>query len=206
MHGSAIQEAEAALARGCAVKQLRKRIKLLNGQIEKLQLKAAKNQEKLSQKKVKDWYASPELIALVRQVMGEIDLDPISNEVAQQWIGATNYYTLAQDGLSQPWFGRVWLHPPAGQKTAKWTNKACAEYESGRVVEAIILVKPAVDSKWFRKLSCLFPLCLPYQSLLLLDDQGQAQSKQGNAIFYLGQKTQQFQQVFGAIGSVSSPR
>ena len=202
---SALQEAEAALKRGRAVKQLSKRIKNLNERIEKLQHKTAKNQGKLTQKKARDWYASPELIALVRQVMGEIDLDPVSNEVAQQWMQTTNYYTPAIDGLSQPWFGRVWLHPPAREKTAKWTNKAIAEYQSGHVLEALILVKPAVGSKWFQKLSRLFPLCLPYEPLLFLDDQGQPQPKQGNAIFYLGQKTHQFQQVFGAIGSVSSP-
>ena len=173
--GSALQEAEAALARGRVVKQLSKRLKHLNEQIEKLQLKAAKNQEKLNRQKVKDWYAPPELIALVRQVMGEIDLDPVSNEVAQQWIGAANYYTKAQDGLSQPWFGRVWLHPPAREKTAKWTNKALAEYESGRVREAIILVKPAVGTKWFHKLSRRFPVCLPHEPLLLVNDQGQPQ-------------------------------
>lgn len=205
INGSALVEAEAALTRGRAVKQLSQRVKNLNERIEKLQSKAAKNKEKLTRKKAQGWYAPPELIALVRQVMGEIDLDPVSHEVAQQSIQATNYYTPAQNGLSQSWFGRVWLHPPVREKTAKWTNKAIAEYESGHILSAIILVKPAVGSKWFQKLSRLFPLCLPYEPLLFLDDQGQPQPKQGNAIFYLGQQNYQFQQVFGAIGSVSSP-
>jgi len=92
--------------------------------------------------------------------MGEIDLDPASDDVAQQWIQAMNYYTPSQDGLSHPWLGRVWLHPPVHGKTAKWINKLIAEYDSGRVLEAVLLVTPSAGSKWFQKLtiiSGLFP-------------------------------------------------
>jgi len=207
VHGSALAEAEAALARGRVVKQLNKRIQTLSEEISQLQQKSAKSQKTLTPKKAQDWYAPPEIIALVRQVMGEIDLDPVSNEVAQQWIQATNHYTLVQDGLSQPWFGRVWLHPPAREKTAKWINKAIAEYESGQVLEAIILVKPSIGSKWFQKLTRLFPVCFPDEPIAFLAHQGQPQPRprQGNAIFYLGQNIKQFQQAFGAIGSVSRP-
>ena len=82
-----------------------------------------------------------------------------------------------------------------------------AEYESGRVTSAILLVTPSVGSKWFVHLTRLFPVCFPDQRIKFLDHQGRPQSRQqdGNAIFYLGQNIQRFQQVFVAIGSVSSP-
>jgi hypothetical protein len=103
--------------------------------------------------------------------------------------------------------GRVWLHPPADGKTAKWTSKLLNEYSSGRVTEAVLLVRPSAGSKWFQKLTRLFPVCFPDERLKFLDEQGipQPQPKNGNAIFYLGQNCQQFGQVFGTIGSVSSP-
>lgn len=206
IHGSAVAEAEAAIARGRATKKLNKRIQVLSDRLSKLQQKFSKNPKTPTSKKSQDWYTPLEVIALVRLVM-EIDLDPASSDVAQQRIQATNYYTPLQDGLSHPWFGRVWLHPPAQGKTAKWINKLLAEYESGRVTAAVLLVTPSAGSKWFQKLTRLFPVCFPDQRIAFLDHQGrpQAQPKHGNAIFYLGENKQRFQEIFGAIGSVSSP-
>ncbi len=200
-------EAEAALARGKAVKQLEKRIQKLSEQVNQLQNKSAKSAKLPTRKKASQLYTPPKIIDLVRVVMGEIDLDPASDEIAQQWVQAKNYYTLALDGLSNPWFGRVWLHPPSDGKTAKWTSKLLDEYESGQVTEAILLVRPSAGSKWFQKLTKLFPVCFPDERLKFLDDQGkpQSQPKYGNAIFYLGINCQQFGQVFRMIGSVSSP-
>lgn len=207
IHGSAVAEAEAALARGRAVKKLNKRIQTLSEQIGQLQYKSSKSPKTPTRKKSQDWYTPPKIITLVRLVMGEIDLDPASDEIGQQWIQATNYYTPSQDGLDHPWSGRVFLHPPAYGKIAKWTNKLLAEYESGRVEEAVLLVTPSVGNKWFQKLTRLFPVCFSDERISFLDDQGRPQPrpKHGNAIFYLGQNSLQFKQVFGAIGSVSSP-
>ncbi len=207
IHGSAVAEAEAAIARGRAVKKLKLRIQTLNERISQLQHKSSKNPKTLTRKKSQYEYTPPEFIANVRLVMGEIDLDPASDDVAQQWIQASNYYTPAIDGLAQPWFGRVFLHPPAHGKTAKWTKKLLVEYSSGRIEEAVLLVTPSAGSKWFQKLTRLFLVCFPDERISFLDDQGKPQPrpKHGNAIFYLGQNIQQFKQVFGAIGSVSSP-
>lgn len=207
INGSALVEAEAAIARGRVVKKLNKRIQTLSEQISLLQHKSSKSPKTPTRKKSQDWYTPPEIIALVRLVMGEIDLDPGSDDIGQQWVQATNYYTPSQDGLSHPWFGRVWLHPPAHGKTAQWTNKLLAEYESGRVSEAVLLVTPSAGSKWFQKLTRLFPVCFPDERIAFLDHQGipQPRPKHGNAIFYIGQNDKRFGQVFRAIGSVSSP-
>lgn len=206
IHGSAIEEAEAAIERGRKVKKLNKRIQILKEQLNQLQPKSAKSSKTPTSKKSQDRYTPPEIIALVRSVIGGIDLDPASDHVGQQWIQATAYYTCLEDGLNQMWFGRVWLHPPAHGKTAKWVNKLLIEYESGRVLEAVLLVTPSVGSKWFQKLTRLFPVCFPDERITFLDGQGtQLQPKHGNAIFYLGENMQQFSQVFGAIGSISSP-
>ncbi len=207
IHSLAMAEAEAALARGKVVKKLDKRIQTLSEQINQLQDKSSKSLKSPSRKKASQLYTPPVMIDLVRVAMGEIDLDPASDDIAQKWVQARNYYTPELDGLSHPWFGRVWLHPPADGKTVKWTSKLLAEYESGRVTEAVLLVRPAVGSKWFQKLTRLFPVCFPDERLKFLDDQGipQPKPKHGNAIFYLGQNNQQFGQVFGTVGSVSSP-
>jgi hypothetical protein len=207
IHSSAVAEAEAALARGKAVKKLDKRIQGLSERVNQLQDKSFKSPKTPTRKKAPQLYTPPEIIDLVRVVMGEIDLDPSSDDIAQQWVQARNYYTPALDGLSNPWFGRVWLHPPSDGKIAKWTSKLLDEYELGQVTEALLLVRPSAGSKWFQKLMRLFPVCFSDKRLKFLDDQGipQPQPKHGNAIFYLGVNSQQFGQVFGTIGSVSSP-
>jgi hypothetical protein len=53
------------------------------------------------------WLTPPELLG----ALGPFDLDPCTPEV-QPWPTAARRYTEADDGLLQPWEGRVWLNPP----------------------------------------------------------------------------------------------
>lgn len=54
---------------------------------------------------------------VVLSELGTFNLDPCQC-TPQPWKCAEHGYNIEQDGLSQPWFGRVWLNPPystAGQ-------------------------------------------------------------------------------------------
>lgn len=57
--------------------------------------------------KTVEWLTPPDLI----QSLGIFDLDPCS-PVDRPWDTAKWHYTINQDGLSQPWYGRVWCNPP----------------------------------------------------------------------------------------------
>lgn len=65
-----------------------------------------------------EWITPPELV----KSLGEFDLDPCA-AINQPWPTAINHYTILDDGLSQPWNGRVWCNPPYGLKAAKWLEK-----------------------------------------------------------------------------------
>lgn len=54
---------------------------------------------------------------------------------------ATAFYSLKDDGLKNPWFGRVWLNPPYGKFSAAFVRKAVEELKSGRIEQAIILLR-----------------------------------------------------------------
>lgn len=54
--------------------------------------------------------------------LGEFDLDPACPE-DMTWKTAKKHYTKKEDGLLQPWTGRVWCNPPYGRSLHHWLNK-----------------------------------------------------------------------------------
>src|SRR5262249_14864109 len=56
-----------------------------------------------------EWYTPKKYIEAVRDVLGGIDLDPASCERANEVVKAAKFYTATQNGLNEPWQGRVWL-------------------------------------------------------------------------------------------------
>lgn len=154
-----------------------------------------------------EWYTPPEYIELARSVMGDIDLDPASNETAQTWVKASTYYTVNDNGLEQPWFGRVWLNPPYGSQVSAWTKRAIESYKQNSICEAILLVRPAAGSSWYQELSARYLACVPDKRIRFIDTTAKSQKSpiHGNAFFYLGQNIEKFREVFGRIGVVTKP-
>ena len=67
-----------------------------------------------------DDYYTP---AWIFERMGiEFDLDVCAPPGGIPWIPAARYYTQADDGLLQPWEGRVWMNPPYSN-TTPWARK-----------------------------------------------------------------------------------
>jgi len=50
------------------------------------------------------------------------DLDVAAPPGGVAWLPATRYFTMADDGLEQPWDGRVWMNPPYSNPTP-WVDK-----------------------------------------------------------------------------------
>lgn len=80
-------------------------------------------------------YTPPWVISIVRELLGGIDLDPCSCELANGVVNAETYYTAEMDGLSLPWYGLVFVNPPGGK--AKLTQKFWAKLSEHYVQEDV---------------------------------------------------------------------
>jgi site-specific DNA-methyltransferase (adenine-specific) len=60
-----------------------------------------------------------------------------------------HYFTREQNGLVQPWTGRVFLNPPYGRRITPWLRKAWESVQSGQVELVVCLVPSRTDTAWW---------------------------------------------------------
>lgn len=97
-----------------------------------------------------DWeyITSRDLLIAAHELLGNIDLDPASSDLANTYVNATEYYTPTKDGLNdQQWFGNVYLFPPNGVYFWEKANQRWKKTRSG--ASPTLVSSYAV---WFRTL------------------------------------------------------
>lgn len=95
-------------------------------------------------------YTTRETIAwcMKRAGVDGFDLDVAACEESHH---AERYFTKADDGLKQPWAGRVWCNPPYSD-IAPWIEKTWAELRAGRVsVVAMLIPGTRTEQKWWQR-------------------------------------------------------
>lgn len=180
-------------------------------QLQDAQIKIAARLMELGLEEVKpastrtdEWYTPPEYIEMAREVMGSIDLDPASNDLAQSWIQAAQYYTKNDDGLSKAWLGNVWCNPPYGRDVENWLVDALCRYECGEIKSAILLLN-RTGAAWYRaRIKEVTAICEVYKRIAFIDGNGerQASPRHYNDFLYLGTDIEKFREVFSAVGDV----
>jgi len=153
-----------------------------------------------------EWYTPAEFIEAAREVMGAIDLDPASSEIANERVRAEKFYTIDDNGLSYDWKGRVWMNPPyAGELIGKFSEKIARHYADGDISEAIILVNNATETGWFQGMvKQATAVCFPKSRIKFLDVSGKPllSPLQGQAIMYMGKNIKKFASEFSFFGIV----
>jgi phage N-6-adenine-methyltransferase len=152
-----------------------------------------------------EWFTPLKYIDLARDVLGAIDLDPASNEIAQETVKATTFYTKESDGLAHCWTGRVWLNPPYAQPLIRhFADKLVAEVANGNVPAALVLVNNSTETGWFQTLlRASRAICFPASRIRFVSPSGKSESPlQGQAFFYFGPDAARFAEVFGTIGEI----
>jgi phage N-6-adenine-methyltransferase len=170
----------------------------------KLFLGGEKNRQQHNSGEV-EWYTPEQWIAMAREVMGGIDLDPASSAVANNVVQAAQYYTKDDDGLSQPWAGRVFLNPPYSQPLiAKFIGALVDNWKAGNLAAAILLTNDCTDTEWFHVAAegCA-AMAFPRGRIRFSTPEGEAGSPlQGQTFFYFGNEIAKFKEVFMAAGVV----
>lgn len=149
-----------------------------------------------------EWYTPAEYIETARAVMGQIDLDPASTEIANTVVKARKFFTAQDNGLLYDWQGRVWMNPPYAQPLiAQFASRLREEWAAGRVSQAIVLVNNATETAWFQELvKCAAAVCFPLARVKFWSPDRIAAPLQGQAVLYLGQDVDVFIRLFGRFG------
>jgi ParB family chromosome partitioning protein len=150
-----------------------------------------------------DYYTPQEVIDCTRELFGKIDLDPASHAFANRRVKAARFFSVNDNGLEQPWEGRIWCNPPFS-KYRDWVPKIIKELGSKRVIELCFFASMHATTAYYfsRVLDIAQALCiirgrLPHGGI------GEGKSPdRGHGVFYIGPQVELFLSVFSRIGSV----
>lgn len=154
-----------------------------------------------------EWYTPAVYVEAARELMGDIDLDPASNELANEVIQADTYYDIETNGLDKDWAGRIWLNPPYGITDGKsnqevWAHRLMKQYGDKITTEAILLVNANTEAKWFQPLYN-YPICFTDHRIRFYNTEGaSSQPTQGNAFVYFGEQEARFIELFKQFGPI----
>lgn len=151
-----------------------------------------------------EWYTPAPLIAAARAVMGGIDLDPASSEVANRTVQAARFFTAEDDGLAQEWpVGRIWMNPPYAKGLIEPFARRLADEVAGGS-DAIVLVNNATETEWFQVIgAACSAMCFPKARVRFLDPDGIPGSPlQGQVVLYCGPNAAAFEAAFRQFGLV----
>jgi len=147
-----------------------------------------------------EWYTPPEIIASARCVMGSIDLDPASSDLANGFVEAEEYITEEEDGLEVSWEGSVWLNPPYAQPLI---SHFIDKLVNSKIKQACVLTNNGTDTKWGQVLiNHASAVCFIAGRIKFIDKQGipSGAPLQGQMICYLGPNAETFVKEFSKHG------
>lgn len=96
-----------------------------------------------------EWLTPPH----ITEALGTFDLDPCTTE--ENWIGATAFFSIEDDGLSLDWSGRVWMNPPYSE-IETWMRRMADHGEGTALVFARTETRWWFESVWPRASAILF--------------------------------------------------
>ncbi len=166
--------------------------------------------------KTDEWYTPIAILDKARLVLGDIDLDPASDEFGNSRVRAKRYLTKAEDGLLTTWKASratIFCNPPGGKRgnqsmTALFWKKLMAERES--ICDAIFLCFSLEAMQNTQDKGCMsvgeFPFCIPRKRIRFEQRSGVGPSpSHSNVIVYVPgivNRQSEFRYTFNDLGVV----
>jgi ParB family chromosome partitioning protein len=147
-----------------------------------------------------EYYTPPDILEAARALYGVIDLDPASCRAANEVVQATNFYSIRDNGLTQAWYGRIWINPPFPWKP--WVPKLLAEWQTGNVEQFLALSTTRVTTaKYFNPLIAAAAAILKMNGRIKFWGPSAGDSPDdGHELFYFGPDPAAFEQQFAPFG------
>jgi hypothetical protein len=149
-----------------------------------------------------EWYTPHDLTADIATFLGEIDLDPCAEP--ERSVPAKRHIVglEGQDGLAEPWAGRVFVNPPYGRGIKRWVEKALGDPD---ITECVLLVPARTDTSWFQPCFA-HTVCFIRGRLRFRTPDGRYDNAPfPNALVYRGPRQDAFARAFAGRGPVAFP-
>lgn len=150
-----------------------------------------------------EWYTPRDYIEAARKALGSIDLDPASSAKANEVVQATRFYTIDDDGLTQPWTGNVWMNPPySSDLVGRFAERLIQAWRAQEINAAVVLVNNATETAWFQALAAAASaVCFPRGRVRFWNPAGtQGAPLQGQSLLYIGDEPWRFIDAFSTYG------
>lgn len=98
-----------------------------------------------------EWLTPPYILA----ALGPFDLDPCA-PINRPWDMAKKHYTIEDNGLNQPWHGRVWCNPPYGNKSGQWLARLADHGKGTAIIFARTETNMFFEHVWDKANAVLF--------------------------------------------------
>lgn len=170
-------------------------------------------------------YTPKKYVDTARLLMGSIDVDPTSNEVANTIVQARAFMGIDSSCLDNPdWRSvlgenhpdmiNVFMNPPYSREAGlakSFVNELIKQYDNGIVRQAVILLNNCTGNKWWQPL-WRFPHCFVSPRIQFLDEnlQPQTSPRYDNVFIYLPVKDEEhgsslmFKNLFSQYGHVTN--
>jgi hypothetical protein len=151
-----------------------------------------------------EYYTDPRIIEAARNVLGVINVDPASSELANKTVQAEVFYDKQNDGLKRAWYGTVWMnHPFSRVGNPLWINHLLSQYAEGNVDAFLCITFASTSEKWFQPLLPFLQCFLsPRTNYYLPDGTIKKGVTKGSVVTYGGPHLEKFIFNFSKFGYI----